>query len=290
MNDRMAARSTHTSGVLLVVASSVVFSLAGIFTKGVHAGAWDIIFWRGIFAALFTTLYTFWCGSFRIEFLRMGKTGWAVAVVGALATAAFIPALKFTTIANVSLIYAATPLLAAVLAWWWIGERVTMPVLLGCAATLIGVSIIVSSAIGSVHLKGDILACSMALAMAIMFVIYRRFPKTPAAGPAALSSIILLPAALMFGSPFSAATDEIFIMVAFGLVFALASVTLSEGAKRLPAGETALLSLLEVAFAPVFAWIVFSEFPPFVTFAGGALILAGILGTQLWLSKPVVAL
>ena len=70
-------------------------------------------------------------------------------------------------------------------------------------------------------------------------------------------------------------------MVAFGLTFALASVTLGEGAKRLPAGETALLSTLEVPFAPLFAWLLFTELPAVTTIAGGLIVLAGVVGTQL---------
>jgi drug/metabolite transporter (DMT)-like permease len=285
VNSQTLQKSTHTAGVTLVVLSALVFSTAGLFTKGVQAGAWDIIFWRGIFAALFTSLYTIWRGSFRIEFVEMGRSGWAAALVGASATAAFIPAFKFTTIANVSLIYAATPLFAAALSWMWVGERATKLVLAGCVAALCGVGLIVSGSIGAINLKGDLLACWMALAMAIMFVIYQRYPKTPAAGPAALSSIVLLPVALMLGVPFANLLHEVFIMVAFGLVFALASVTLSEGAKRLPAGETALLSLLEVPIAPLLAWLIFAEYPALTTFIGGALILAGVLGTQLLPSK-----
>jgi drug/metabolite transporter (DMT)-like permease len=61
---------------------------------------------------------------------------------------------------------------------------------------------------------------------------------------------------------------------------------LSEGAKRLPAAETSLLSILEVVFAPLFAWALFSEFPASATFAGGALILVSVLATQVW-SKRV---
>jgi drug/metabolite transporter (DMT)-like permease len=273
-------RKNRTSGIILVLVSALVFSTAGLFTKGVHAGAWDIIFWRGLFAALFTTAYVIWRGSFKADFIAMGWSGWAAALVGASGTAAFIPAFKLTSIANVSLIYAASPLLAALLAWAWVGEALTKRVLLGCAVAFAGVAIIVGGSIGGVHLQGDLLAAWMTCALAIMVVIYRRYPNTPAAGPAVLSSLVLLPLGLAFGTPFSDPSAEIGIMAAFGLVFALASVTLGEGAKRLPAGETVLLSTLEVLFAPLFAWAVFMEMPAAATVIGGLLVLAGVGSTQ----------
>jgi drug/metabolite transporter (DMT)-like permease len=111
-------------------------------------------------------------------------------------------------------------------------------------------------------------------------VIYRVWPETPAAGPATLSSVILLPFALALGHPFNSSMHEIIIMAAFGAVFAVASVTLAEGAKRLPAGEAALLSNLEVALAPILAWLVFSEIPVVATFVGGALVVIGVLISQ----------
>lgn len=272
--------SAHATGVLLVVISAAVFSTAGLFSKGLGAGAWDIIFWRGIFAAIFTTCYAWWRGSLHADFARMGGSGVAAALVQASGTAAFIPAFKLTSIANVSLIYAATPLFAAMLARLWIGERMRGVVALGAIASLAGVGVIVFGSLGRINLRGDLLALCMALAMAILFVIYRRHPNTPSAGPAVLSSLVLLPIALVFGTPFNDAAHEIAIMAVFGAVFALASVTLAEGAKRLPAGETALLSNLEVALAPALAWLAFSEIPILATVAGGILVVLGVLVSQ----------
>jgi drug/metabolite transporter (DMT)-like permease len=281
MTMELSPSSTRSTGIVLVVASAVVFSTAGLFTRGVAAGAWDIIFWRGVFAALFTTAYVARRGTFKAEFTGMGWSGVAAALVGASSTAAFIPAFKLTTIANVSLIYAASPLVAALLAWAWVGEALTRRVLIGSAAALAGVAIIVGGSLGGVHLKGDLLATYMTCTFAIMVVIYRRWPQTPAAGPAVLSSLVLLPLAIAFGAPFSDPPPEIAVMAAFGIAFAVASVTFGEGARRLSAGETMLLSILEVPIAPLFAWLAFSELPAIATVIGGVLVLAGVIGTQL---------
>lgn len=48
-----SARSEYYVGALLVVVSAVTSGTAGLFTKGVEAGPWDVIFWRGFFAAMF---------------------------------------------------------------------------------------------------------------------------------------------------------------------------------------------------------------------------------------------
>ena len=40
-------QSEYNIGAVLVVISAITFSTAGLFTKGVEAGSWDVIFWRG---------------------------------------------------------------------------------------------------------------------------------------------------------------------------------------------------------------------------------------------------
>ncbi len=270
-------RSEYAVGVMLLVAAAITYSTAGIFTKGVVAGAWAVIFWRGLFAAGFTTCWTISQGTFRHNFYAMGPSGWTVGIVGALGTAAFIPAFKLTSIANVSLIYAIAPLIAAVLAWLAIGERITFRTMIGSICALLGVGVIVSGSVGQISLQGDALALVMTAAMATIMVIYRKYPATPGAGPSVLQSLILLPPSFILGAPFQTELFEIFVLAAFGLLFAIASVTLAEGAKRVPSGQTALLSALETPLAPILAFIVFVEVPSLATFLGGSMVLIAVV-------------
>ena len=282
----MTKRSGHSSryiGVLFVLVSAAVFSSAGLFVKGVQSDGWVIVFWRGLFAAIFTSLYIFWRGSSKSEFQEMGKSGIYAGLIGALGTVAFIPSFKFTSIANVSLIYASAPFVSAGIAWLWMREKPAPTVFLSSLVAFFGVGIIVSGSLGGVQnlsLKGDLMALWMTIAMAIYVCIYRRYPNTPAAGPAVLLSLALIPIGLLMGEPFKAPINEILIMGAFGLVFSLASVTLAEGARRLPAAETALISALETPLAPIWAWWFFSEVPGGFTLLGGAIVLLAVFGSQ----------
>ncbi len=264
-------------GAGLLVISAVTFSTAGLFTKGVEAGSWEVIFWRGLFAAAFTSLWTIWRGRLRENTAGMGYSGLAIGVIGALGTAAFISSFKLTSIANVSLIYAVAPLIAAFLAWRVMGEKPSARTLAGSLAALLGVAIIVSGSLGAISLNGDLLALVMTTVMASIMVIYRRYPHTPGPGPSVLQSLLLLPVAASLGSPFAVAPAEIYTLAAFGLLFAIASVTLAEGAKRVPAGQTALISALETPLAPVFAFLLLSEVPNGATLLGGSLVLLAVI-------------
>ncbi|GAB5467284.1 MAG: EamA family transporter [Rhodospirillales bacterium] len=274
------AANQRSLGVLLVVVSAMVFSTAGLFTKGVAADAWSILFWRGLAAAIATSLYLASRGSLRRELATMGPSGWAVALIGAAGSSAYIPALKITSIANVTLIYASIPLMAAALAWVTIGERPTRRAGACCLLAFLGVLVIVQGSLGRPELLGDLLALIMTLSLAVIMVIYRCYPETPAGGPAVLMSLLVMPAAALFGDPAAAPLGEIAWMGAFGLVFAVASVTLAEGARRIPAAEAGLLSALDTPLAPLWAWLLLAEVPGQATWIGGALVMAAVLFSQ----------
>ncbi len=273
----MVQHQARLKGVILLVTSAVVFSTAGLFTKGVSADAWSIVFWRGVFATVLTLSYLSWRKSIRRELFNMGTSGWAVVLTYVISTPAFIAAFKMTSIANVSLIYAAAPFFAAGLAWLCIKERPALSVIIASLSAFCGVGVIVSGSINQIHLRGDFLALWMTFILAAMMVIYRRFPNTPAAGPSLVGTVLLLPIAASFTDPFAVELSEIPSMAAFGLVFAVASIALAAGARHLPASESALISALETPLGPLWAWLIFTELPALETVIGGAIILTAII-------------
>jgi len=188
---------------------------------------------------------------------------------------------RITTIANVALIWATAPLFAALITYLWIGERLTRVQFSACFVAFLGVAIIVRGSLGDIYLRGDLLALWMTIAMSVVMAIYRRWPQTPAAGPAALSSILLLPLGIWFSDVFAISARDFALLACFGLTFAIASVTFGEGVRRISAGETALIGMLEVPVAPVLAFLFFAEIPPTATFIGGALVLLAVVTAQL---------
>lgn len=211
----------------------------------------------------------------------MGWPGLFVAALGVSATAAFIPAFKLTSIANVSLIYASAPFLAAGIAWIWYRERIEFRVIMAALAAAFGVAVVVSGSLGKVNFVGDALALWMTLMLSTIVVIYRRHPQTPAAGPNVAASLLLLPIALLLINPLASPRQEILVLAAFGLLHAIASVTLSEGARRLPPSEAALISSLETPLAILWGWALLAERPAIASIIGGGLILLAVFGSQL---------
>lgn len=276
-----AIQSQRMAGIVLVAVSAAVFSSAGIFTRSVTAAAWVVIFWRGLAAAGFTLGWLALRGQLAAEIRAFDRRSLLIAAIGAAGSAAFIPAFKLSSVANVALIYAAAPFAAAGLAWLVLRELPGRRILLASAAALGGVALILQGALTGGSLKGDLLALFMTLMMAAVMTAYRKWPDVKAALPNAVSSLLLLPAAALMAPVAAVPAGEMPVLILFGLVFAVASVTLCEGARRLPAAETALLSALETPLAPLLALLILAERPGLQTIAGGAVIFAAVLWPQL---------
>ncbi len=270
----------RNKGLFLVAISALLFSTPGLFTRAVEAGAWEVTFWRAVFGIAFMLSYLAWRGRLRADIAGLGFVGLAVSAIWASGAIAYIQAYKLTTIANVSLLYGSAPLLSALLAWIFLKEKLRQTVLVASGLAFLGVAVVAYGSLGKNNFIGDLLALWMTLTAAASFVIFRAYPATPAASTTLFASLLVLPPCLIWGDPFTVAAHEILVLAAFGLVFVCAATTLTEGSKFLPAGETALVSNLEVPLQPILAFLIFAELPPMATFAGGALIAVAVLASQ----------
>ncbi len=271
--------ANHVMGIGLVVASTAFFGLAGVFTKATTAGPWTIAGWRGLIGAILIAAYVFWrqrskpaAGS-----LRLGWRGWSLAIVGAVSSVLFIASFKFTYVANVAVIYATVPFIAAAMEWVALGERVRSQTMIIALISLIGVAIIVSGGLGGGKLFGDMLALLKAAGCAVYLVMIRAFRDTPAVWAAAVSAFLLFLASWFVVDPLVVSARDVVVMAGFGVSFAAAVILWTEGARLLPAAEAGLLGTAEVPFAVFFAWLVLSELPPATSVIGGSIVLAAVL-------------
>ena len=258
----------------MVAASAVVWSTAGIFTKAVTADVWIILFWRSLFSAGFILAYVIWREGPATgrRFQALGWSGWTVATVSSVATIAFLSAFKLTTVANVVLIYATAPFVAAGMAWLWYRERASSSTMVASAVCLAGVGVIVSGSLGTPSLTGDFLALVMTFGMAVIMVLIRRFPDAPMVVAACVSSLQLMLAGWLMSDAMSVSGDEIATLISFGLVQAMGVILLTEGVRLIPASDAALLGSIEIPLAPVLAWVILSEAVPAATIAGGSIV------------------
>ena len=274
--------SLHARGVALVVGASVVWSTGGLIVRHVDADPWTIVFWRGAFASL--TLLLFMAvrdGRNMLALFRgLGWGGLGVAVCFGSAATSFVIALQHTSVATILFLQSAAPLIANVLAWLWLGERMTWIKASAMLLALLGVAITVSDQ----EAGGDSLGIAMSLIIMVAFalatVLVRRFSHIRMTPATCLSSFWLVAIGGTLGSPASVDGTELSLLFLFGAFqLGIGFILFTTGARLIPAGETILLSLLEAILAPLWVWIwpTLHEYPGDRALIGGALVIAAVI-------------
>jgi drug/metabolite transporter (DMT)-like permease len=275
----LADRDRHGLGIVLVTASAIAYSTSGFFTRLIHLDTWTILFWRGIFAALFIAAFTVWQHRRRTPAAvrAIGWPGLAAAACSALATIMYINAFRRTSVADVMIITATIPFMTAALGWLWLREREPWATVLASTVALVGAVVMVGGAVAQGHLMGDLLAVGMAFCMAVMMLIIRRHRATPmlpaACASALLCSLLVAPVA----SPRVATPQDLVYLVLFGTSqFGLGLVLLTLGTRLVSATESALMGALEAPLGPLWVWLAFGETPSPTTWLGGAIIMGAV--------------
>lgn len=267
-------------GLLLVAAAAVLWSLGGLIVRYLgDVDVWTVVFWRSTFAGLFLAAFIAWRdrGQAIAVVLAIGWPGLLVAVCFAAASTAFVVAVSLTTVANVLIVLATAPLMAAGLARLVLGEPVRRATWLAMLAALAGVTLMVSDSAARGSLRGDAIAFVTAFCFALASVTIRRHRAvrmTPAVGlGAAFAALATLP----FAAPLAVAGADMGLLAVFGTVqYGLGLALFATGARLAPAAPVAMLTLLEPILGPLWVWLALGEHPGAVALAGGAVVLGAL--------------
>jgi drug/metabolite transporter (DMT)-like permease len=281
----MAADHDHGAlGIVLVLGSAVAFSTAGLFTRLIDLDIWTVLFWRGLFGGLFigTFIVVQQRGRVAVAFRSIGAIGLLAAACSTAATICFVNAFRLTTVADVMLINAAMPLATAAIAWTARVEAARPRTLAAAVVALAGVGLMFGAAGAAGNLVGNLLALAMTILIAGMMVIIRGQRDTCMLPAACLSAFACAVVVLPVSEPGAAGGMNLFLLVLFGILqFGLGLLLVTIGTRLIPATQAALIGLLDVPLAMLWVWIAVDEAPSLVTCAGGALVMAAVLGDLL---------
>jgi drug/metabolite transporter (DMT)-like permease len=268
----------HRRGILLVGLATVLWSLAGLFTRAVpHLDFGAILFARAGFGGLCGLMVAFYewrRGKLELARLKSRKAP-LIVLLSATAISGYVAALMTTTVADVLVIYATLPFLAAGLGFVFAGERPSRRTMLAASFAMIGVLVMVGDGLGHGRFLGQILSFYMTAAFAGLVVVQRSDPGLPVAPINALAALL--------SSAFGFSVAESLHMTAFDVadlfLFGVSTITVAfalfmEGAKHVPSAEASLIAMLDVVMGPLWVWLAFAERPSVATAIGGAFVLA----------------
>jgi drug/metabolite transporter (DMT)-like permease len=273
------AGSPTRRGRTFVALAALAWSSAGVLQRGLSVGVATQVSGRAFFAVLALLAYVLIVerGHPLRGFLAIGRDGLAIAALMAISSGSFIVALNHTSVANVLVLQALSPLIAAALAALVLHEGVTRRTLLAMVLAVVGVGVMVGSP-GHSDALGEGLAFLMSISFATAIVLTRRSRSVSMAPATCLSQALLLLTFGPFARPGGVDGHDLglLFLLGFGQI-GLALIFLMIGARLIPAGEVALISLLEVVLGPIWVWLARSERPSTATIVGGAIVLLGVL-------------
>jgi drug/metabolite transporter (DMT)-like permease len=266
-------------GQIYVALAAVAWSSAGVLQRQLTLDSATQVAGRAVFAGLSLLLYVAVVERGRVLHAcrSVGLAGVGVAVCVAIASGGFIVALNHTTVARVLFLLALAPVLAAALAWMFLGEPIGRRTMLAIAMALVGVGVMVGTP-GGGNFVGDGLGFMTALAFAVALIITRHRQDVSMAPATILSQALLILVFAPFATPSEISGEDTLWLALLGAgQIGLGLVLLTIGARLIPAAQVALITLLEVVLGPIWVWIALGERPDNGTLIGGVIVIAAIV-------------
>ncbi|HEX5804628.1 MAG TPA: DMT family transporter [Azospira sp.] len=286
---------SHARAVSLMILVTLLWSIAGVVTRHLDAArSFEVTFWRSLFNALalavaLTALRgpALWRG-----LARWPRAVWISGVCWAVMFTAFMVAITLTTVANVLVTMAVGPLVTALFSRLFLHHR--LPARTWAAIALAGLGIawmFGQEAQAGTSLTGTLVALAVPLAAAVNWTMLQHIGERQAATPDALpqdmlpavwvGAMLSALATLPLAWPLQASGHDLGLLALLGGVqLAIPCLLVVRLSRVLPAPEIALLALLEVVFGVAWAWLGAGEQPATSTLAGGALVLAALVGNE----------
>jgi drug/metabolite transporter (DMT)-like permease len=285
---------SHPRAVALMVLATLLWSIAGVVTRHLDAArSFEVTFWRSLFnvLTLLVVLLPLRGTALFRDILAGRRVIWFSGLCWATMYTAFMVALTLTSVANVLVAMATGPLLTALAARLFLGDR--LPARTWAAIGVAGLGIAWMFGAEAMHgasLLGSLVALGVPLGSSANFTLLQQQARQARDGGesqdmlpavllgATLSAIVTLPLAW----PLQASGHDIGLLALLGTVqLAIPCLLVVRLSRELPATELALLALLEVIFGVLLAWLGANEIPSDSTLAGGALVLAALAANHL---------
>ncbi len=282
---------THRRAVWLMVAVTLMWSIAGVVTRQLEAArSFEVTFWRSFFTALTLLLIlALWRGPGVWRQLRTAPAAlwWSGLCWGAMFTS-FMLALTMTSVAGVLVISSLNPLFTALLAWAFLRQRIAWFTWVAIALAGVGMVWMFGSQLEGGSWQGMVVALFVPLTAAINWIVVQHahaqgqdvdlVPSVLVGG--VLSALATLPLAW----PLQATAHDIGLLALLGGVqLAIPCTLLVICARVLKAPEISLLAQLEILFGILLVWIGAGERPGLAVLQGGALVLFALLANE-WMA------
>lgn len=271
----------HQKGLLLTALGVLVIAPDALILRLISLSAEQVLLWRGLLNVLGFLLIVAlrYKSQWWRAYLNCGRAGIGCALLFSLSTLGFVMGNHFTKAANVLVILAAAPLIAALLSRFFLQERLPLRTWLAIGGCMVGISLIVLDDLGSGSWLGSAFALLAAFGLAGNLTLARSQPHIDMSPMLALSGIITAGLAFSWSGTIVLpdAANLGWLVLLCLVLLPIGFTFIQQGPQYLPSAEVSLLLLLETVFGSLLVWLFFSEAPSAQGLWGGAIVLSALL-------------
>ena len=286
MKHRNTGNRASAAPYLLINTAVALFAMSGVLTKLISAGSILITFYRVAISSCVLLLFNLATGKnlhpqSRADLIRLIGTG----ILLALHWVTFLGSVKISTVAIGTITYSSFPLFVTLIEPLIHKTKLTRQNVISCVLILAGVIITVPQVSFENNmfvgiLVGLISAFLYALISILNKSVSGRYEPTVISFYEQFSAaVILLPAALYIG-PALSLKDAALMCVMGVVVTAIAYTMFVSSLKEIDVQIAGILASMETVYGIVLALVFLQEIPSVRELAGGSIVLAVVICTQ----------
>jgi len=282
----MTTRAT-TLGILAMIATAFLWSLAGLFIKVIDWNPLTIAGVRSLIASLVILLYL------KRPHLHWSFPQVAAAVANAATMLLFVSANKTTTSANAILLQYTGPIITAFIGAAFLKERARLEHWIAFVLVAGGMIVMFMDKLGGGQMLGNILAVLSAVTFSFYFV-FMRMQKDGSPLESILLSHGIVAAIGITASVFlpmpTVTLKAVGAIAALGLFqVGVSAILFAAAIKRISAVSANLIAVIEPVFNPIWVFLALGEAPGSKAVIGGLIIVVAVTGASIISAKRAIS-
>src|SRR6266542_707057 len=274
------------SPLLLVLGAAILWSTGGLFIKSTHLSAIELSFGRSLLAAITVALVT------RREGFGLNPVSAITSILYAALLLLFVLATKLTTAANAIFLQYTAPVYVLILEPLFYKEGFRLRDLFTVGACIGGMSLFFVGKLRPQDIDGNLLALASGVCFALFFLLLRhsKAREVNRASSAIYGNLIVV---LIAGPAFFSAarrgiSSSDFARIAYlgivqiGVAYLLFTLAMRRGLRSL---DASIVGYIEPVLNPIWVFLFIGERPSGWAIAGGAIIIASVIGHMLMSAK-----
>jgi len=264
--------------IVLLIIGSTGISLGGLIMRSMNsADSWQVIFYRAFGFVITFTIILFL--RYRNNFLKIIKKTGFKGLLGGLfymtGNLLFLQSFANTTIGNTLFTISAIPFITAIIAFFYLKEKIRIRTLLIMVAAFIGIFIMIKGGIESGDYFGNILALGCSFCFSIYILLIRKFRDIDMTPASLIGGIfIVIVSFIVNKGDINVPVEDIFLCILWGAILnGFMNIVFIFTTKHLFASEVTFFMLIEFCLGPIWVWLFLNELMRTDSLIGGSIVL-----------------